>query len=297
MSNKLTVRTKYDKLWFFAFVFPALFAFVIVVIVPFIIGIFYSFTQWNGLAMEKPVFVGFDNFKKLFSDTRFGESAVHTVLYTVVSVICINVIGLALALLVTTKLKINNIARTMFFMPNLIGGLILGFIWKFILSDAFRIIGENTGLTNIFYNWLLHANSSFAALVVVNTWQMAGYVMIIYITGLQAVPDDIIEAATIDGAGRMRQFFSVKLPLIMPSVTICTFYSLSNCFKIYDINLSLTKGGPGTSTEMIAMNIFNEIFAYNNYGYGQAKAIVFFFMIALVSLTQVAITKRREVQL
>ncbi len=293
----MVTNMRKERLWFFVFVFPAVFAFFVVVIIPFLIGIGYSFVEWNGLVMEPAKFAGLENFRTLFSDTRFGESALHTLVFTVSSVVCINVLGLALALLVTSKLRVNTMARTMFFMPNLIGGLILGYIWKFILSDAFKAIGESTGMTGIFFNWLLHPNSALVALVLVITWQMAGYVMIIYITGIQAVPDEVMEAATIDGAGAWRKFFAIELPLIMPSVTICTFYSLSNCFKIYDINLSLTGGGPGTSTEMFAMNIFHEIFSYNHYGYGQAKAIMFFLLIAVVTITQVAFTKRREVQL
>lgn len=293
----MVTNVKRERLWFFVFVFPAVFAFFVVVIIPFLIGIGYSFVEWNGLAMEPAKFVGLANFRTLFDDARFGESALHTLVFTVLSVVCINVLGLALALLVTSRLRVNTIARTMFFMPNLIGGLILGYIWKFILSDAFKSIGESTGMTGVFFNWLLHPNSALVAMVLVITWQMAGYVMIIYITGIQAVPDEVMEAATIDGAGIWRKFFTIELPLIMPSVTICTFYSLSNCFKIYDINLSLTGGGPGTSTEMFAMNIFHEIFSYNHYGYGQAKAIVFFLLIAAVTITQVALTKRREVQL
>ncbi len=293
----MVTNVKRERLWFFVFVFPAVFAFFVVVIIPFLIGIGYSFVEWNGLAMEPAKFVGLANFRTLFDDARFGESALHTLVFTVLSVVCINVLGLALALLVTSRLRVNTIARTMFFMPNLIGGLILGYIWKFILSDAFKSIGESTGMTGVFFNWLLHPNSALVAMVLVITWQMAGYVMIIYITGVQAVPDEVMEAATIDGAGIWRKFFTIELPLIMPSVTICTFYSLSNCFKIYDINLSLTGGGPGTSTEMFAMNIFHEIFSYNHYGYGQAKAIMFFLLIAAVTITQVALTKRREVQL
>lgn len=286
-----------ERLWFFLFVFPAVFAFFIVVVVPFLIGIGYSFVEWDGLAMNPVRFVGLKNYGELFSDVRFGQSALHTLVFTVLSVVFINVLGLSLALLVTSRLRVNTLARTMFFMPNLIGGLILGYIWKFILSDAFKSIGESTGMTGVFFNWLLRPDSALMAMVVVITWQMAGYVMIIYITGIQAVPDEVMEAATIDGAGPCRKFFTIELPLIMPSVTICAFYSLSNCFKVYDINLSLTGGGPGTSTEMIAMNIFREIFSYNHYGYGQAKAIMFFILIAAVTITQVALTKRKEVQL
>ena len=283
--------------WFNVFVLPALIIFSIVVLVPFVIGIGYSFVSWDGLVMHKPQFVGMTNYAKLFHDARFGQSAIHTIQFTVVAVLAINVLGLLLALMVTSSLKINAVARTMFFMPNLIGGLILGYIWRFILSDAFKAIGERTGMTSIFFNWLLDPHAALVSLVVVITWQMAGYVMIIYITGIQSVPDEVMEAAVIDGATGWKRFFRIELPLIMPSVTICTFYSLSNCFKIYDINLSLTGGGPGVSTEMFAMNIYNEIFSYNNYGYGQAKAIMFFLLVAAVSLTQVVLTKRKEVQL
>ncbi|MFA6734885.1 MAG: sugar ABC transporter permease [Sphaerochaetaceae bacterium] len=283
--------------WFCLFVLPALIIFAIVVLVPFVIGIGYSFVSWDGLAVNKPQFAGLSNYAKLFHDARFGQSAWHTVLFTIMAVLAINILGLLLALMVTSTLKINSIARTMFFMPNLIGGLILGYIWRFILSDAFKAIGEKTGMTSVFFNWLLDPKAALFSLVVVITWQMAGYVMIIYITGIQAVPDEVMEAAVIDGATGWKRFFTIELPLIMPSVTICTFYSLSNCFKIYDINLSLTGGGPGISTEMFAMNIYNEIFSYNNYGYGQAKAIIFFLLVAIVSLTQVAMTKRKEVQL
>jgi raffinose/stachyose/melibiose transport system permease protein len=293
----MVTNKKQEKFWYFLFVFPALFAFIFVVIIPFFIGIGYSFVSWNGLATSKTTFVGLQNYRQLFSDVRFGSSAVHTIIFTVLSVLFINILGLLFALMVTTKLKINTVARTLFFMPNLIGGLILGYIWKFILSDTFKAIGEQTGWTKLFFNWLLDPTASLWALVVVITWQMAGYVMIIYITGIQSVPDEVIEASIIDGAGRVRRFFSITLPLIMPSVTICTFYTLSNCFKMYDTNLSLTNGGPGTSTELFAMNIFNEIFSFSHFGYGQAKAIIFFLFIAAITLTQVAITKRKEVQL
>lgn len=286
-----------ERFWYALFTLPALISFIIVVIVPFIMGIGYSFVSWDGLAIHDPEFVGFENYVSLFSDSRFGHSALITFLFTIMAVVAINVIGLALALIVTGKLKVNTIARTMFFMPNLIGGLILGYIWKFIFSDAFKTIGETTGLTSVFFNWLLDPTASLFALVIVITWQMAGYVMIIYITGIQSIPDEVIEAAKIDGATGIRRFFSITLPLIMPSITICVFYSLSNCFKIYDINLALTGGGPGTSTEMFAMNIYNEIFSYNNYGYGQAKAIIFFLVVALITITQVVSTKRKEVQL
>lgn len=290
-------KKRQNAIAFFIFTFPALFAFTLVVLVPFIMGIAYSFVEWNGIALQEKVFVGFQNYKELFSDARFMDSAIHTVIFTFIAVMTINIIGLSLAILVTSKNPFNNLGRTMFFMPNLIGGLILGYIWKFILSDVFKAIGETSGMDFLFFNWLLKPNSALLSLILVITWQMAGYVMIIYVTGLTSVPDEVVEAAIIDGAGPVSRFFRVTLPLIMPSITVCIFYSLSNCFKIYDINLSLTNGGPGTSTEMFSMNIYNEIFLYNNYGYGQAKAIVFFLIVAIITLFQVRNTKKREVQL
>jgi raffinose/stachyose/melibiose transport system permease protein len=184
----------------------------------------------------------------------------------------------------------------MLFAPYMIGGLILGYIWKFILGDAFRSIGEKTGLTGIFFNWLLNPRAALLGLTVVITWQMAGYIMIIYITGIQSIPDEVLEAAKIDGANSWQTFLGIKFPLIMQSFTISLFLSLSNCFKIFDVNFSLTGGGPYSSTELFAMNIYHEIFSLNNYGYGQAKAIVFFAIVAAITLVQVTITKKREVE-
>lgn len=180
-------------------------------------------------------------------------------------------------------------------MPYLIGGLLLGYIWKFIFGEGFNIIGEMLGAENVFFNWLTDKNLALVALIIVATWQMAGYIMIIYITGIQGIPDDVIEAAAVDGAGFWQTLFKIKFPLIMPSFTICLFMSLSNSFKIFDTNLSLTGGGPNNATEMFAMNIYNEIFKLNNYGYGQAKAILFFLVVAAITLVQVSITKKKEV--
>lgn len=284
-----------DKLWYALFVLPLVFIFTTVVIIPFIIGIGYSFYSWDGMSLNPKIFVGFDNFIRLFSDSRFMESAKHTVAFTLIAIIVINVLGLAFALIVTSKLKTRNAARTMLFMPYLIGGLILGYIWKFIFTDAFANIGEVTGLQKLFFNWLLDPKFALVALVVVTTWQMAGYIMIIYITGIQGIPEDVIEAAQVDGADFWQTLFMIKFPLIMPSFTICLFMTLSNCFKIFDVNLSLTGGGPSNATEMFAMNIYNEVFSLNNYGYGQAKAIVFFIVVAAVTLVQVSITKKKEV--
>ncbi|MDR0642314.1 MAG: sugar ABC transporter permease [Treponema sp.] len=283
--------------WFIFFTAPMLFIFATVVLVPFFIGISYSFFSWDGLPLNPKIFVGPDNFTRIFGDTRFLSSAGHTVLFTIFSVLAINILGLFFALAVTTEIKVRNAARTMLFAPYMIGGLILGYIWKFILGDAFKAIGEKTGLYTIFFNWLLNPQSALLALTVVITWQMAGYIMIIYITGIQSIPEEVLEAAKMDGAGFWTALIKIKFPLIMQSFTVCLFLSLSNCFKIFDVNLSLTAGGPYSSTELFAMNIYHEIFSLNNYGYGQAKAIVFFVIVAVITLFQVSLSKKREVEL
>lgn len=283
--------------WYVLFIFPLIFVFITVVIIPFIVGIGYSFFSWDGLPLNPKIFVGLKNYTQLASDSRFLSSAGHTVIFTVLAIMLINILGLTFALIATTKIKARNMARTMLFMPYLIGGLILGYIWNFIFSDAFSTIGKSTGLTGIFFNWLLNKDFALIALVIVATWQMAGYIMIIYITGIQNIPDDVIEAAQVDGAGFWMTLFKIKFPLLMPSFTICLFMSLSNCFKVFDVNLSLTGGGPSNATEMFAMNIYNEIFSLNNYGYGQAKAIVFFIIVAAITLVQVSMTKKKEVEM
>jgi raffinose/stachyose/melibiose transport system permease protein len=291
------VRIRKNIAWYALFTFPLLFIFTTVVIIPFVIGIAYSFIEWDGIPANPKVFVGFENYVALFSDQRFLASAGITVLFTLLSLIAVNVLGLIFSLMVTAGLKTSNAARTMLFMPNLIGGLILGYIWQFIFTDAFKMIGESTGWSGFFFNWLLNPQYALIALVIVFTWQMAGYTMVIYIAGIQGIPDDVLEAAWVDGANAWQRLTRIKFPLLMPSFTICLFLSLSGAFKIYDVNLSLTGGGPVNKTEMFAMNIFNEIFGYGNYGLGQAKAIVFFLIVALITLTQVILTKRREVQM
>ena len=291
-------RKRIEASWYALFTVPLLFVFVTVVIIPFIIGIGYSFFSWDGLPLNPKIFVGFDNYIRLFSDSRFTTSAIHTVVFTLFSVVAINLLGLAFALVVTSKLRTRNLVRGMLFMPYLIGGLILGYIWKFILGDGLVYLGEALGSSSpLFSNWLLDARMSMVALILVSTWQMAGYIMIIYITGIMAIPDDVIEAASVDGAGFWSSLFRVKFPLLMPSFTICLFMTLSNCFKIFVVNLSLTGGGPVNATEMFAMNIYNEIFSQSNYGYGQAKAIVFLLVVAVITLIQVSVTKKREVEM
>jgi len=280
---------KMSKGWYALFTLPLMLTFALVVCVPFVIGIALSFVEWDGLSKHEMVFVGFQNYVEVFSDERFLNSAVRTTIYTLLSVVSVNVVGLIFALIVTTKLKTANVARTMLFVPYLIGGLILGFIWKSVFSDFFISLGLG--------NWLTDKTNAMIAMVIVTTWQMAGYVMIVYITGIMAIPDDVMEAASVDGANFLTTLFKVKLPLLMPSFTICLFLTLSNCFKVYDVNVALTGAGPNYQSEMFSLNIYNEIYDLSNFGYGQAKAIIFFLIIAVITLIQVSITKKREVSM
>ncbi len=280
---------KIKKSWYAVFTMPLMIIFFMVVIIPFFIGIGYSFVEWDGFAKHSATFVGLSNYAKVFSDAQFIRAALRTSIFTVITVISVNVLGLLFALLVTTKLKVRNFARTMLFLPYLIGGLILGYIWKSVFSEFFLSIGLG--------NWLTDPVKSIIAMIIVTTWQMAGYVMIVYITGIMAIPDDVIEAAAIDGASYMQTLINIKFPLLMPSFTICLFLTLSNCFKIYDVNVSLTGEGANFQSEMFSLNIYNEIFNLSNFGYGQAKAIIFFIIIAVITFIQVSITKKREVAL
>jgi len=278
---------KLKKGWKVAFTLPLLIIFFIVVIIPFIIGIGYSFQEWDGFAKHESIFVGMQNYFEAFKDLRFLNAAVRTTIFTIISVVTVNFFGLFFALVVTTKLKTRNIARTMLFVPYLIGGLILGYIWKSVFSEFFLSIGWG--------NWLTDANKALVAMIIVTTWQLAGYVMIVYITGIMAIPGDVLEAAQVDGAGYLQTLFKIKIPLLMPSLTICLFLALSNCFKVYDVNISLTGAGPNNQSEMFSLNIYNEIFSLSNFGYGQAKAIIFFLIIAIVTFVQVSATKKKEV--
>ncbi len=280
---------KIKKGWYALFTMPLMITFFIVVIIPFVIGIGYSFVEWDGFAKHPAVFVGFSNYIRVFQDERFLNAAVRTTIYTILSVLSVNLIGLTFSLIVTTKLRVRNFARTMLFVPYLIGGLILGYIWKSVFSEYFLSIGWG--------NWLTNPTKAMIAMIVVTTWQMAGYVMIVYITGIMAIPDDVLEAAWVDGAGYFQTLFRIKFPLLMPSFTICLFLTLSNCFKVYDVNVALTGTGPNYQSEMFSLNIYNEIFDLSNFGYGQAKAIIFFLIIAVITMFQVSITKKREVSM
>lgn len=281
---------------FTLFVGPVFLAFTLIVLIPFFTGIYYAFTDWNGVTGSVQ-WVGLDNFKYLlFEDKQFHASFILTTKYTVVAIVLTNVIGFGLALLVTQMLKTSNILRTVFFMPNLLGGLLLGFIWQFIFVKGFASIGELTGIPLFELAWLGDAKTAFWGIVIVSVWQGAGYIMIIYIAALQNVPQELIEAARIDGANRWQVLRHITMPLVAPAVTICLFLTTASSFKIFDANLSLTNGGPFKSTEMLALNIYTEAFVNNRYGIGEAKALIFFLIVAAISVLQVTISKKREVE-
>lgn len=279
---------------YWLFLMPVLVALLLVVVAPLLLGVYYSFTDWNGISANG--FVGFENYTALFQDERFLDSLWFTTKFSVVSIVLINVIGLSLALLVTSKLKTNKFMRTIFFMPNLIGGLILGFIWQFIFTKAFDGIGSLFGIESL-QGWLSTSSTGFWGLVILMSWQMSGYIMVIYIAYLEGVSKELIEAAEIDGANAFQRFRHIVFPLVAPAFTVSMFLTLSNTFKLYDQNLSLTGGGPYDSTQMVAMDIFRTAFSRYDMAYAQAKAIIFFVIVAVIALLQVYVNKKREVEM
>ncbi len=284
---------KYNlKFWFF--LAPALICFLVVVIIPTMIGFFYSLTDYKELNSINN-FVGLKNFMDIFTkDSDFLYSLKFTVGIAFFSVILTNTLGLVLAILVTKKFKNSKFLNNVFFMPNLIGGLILGFTWKFIFTEIFSSISKLTGLT--FLNeWLGTTKTGFLGLIIVNVWQFSGYMMAIYIAQLQQVPHSIKESAKIDGANEIQTFFKVTFPSIMPAFTIGVLLSIANSFKMFDQNISLTNGIPYRSTEMLALNIYNTAFVNNEFGLAQAKSIIFLIIVASIGLTQLLITKKNAV--
>jgi len=281
---------------FLGFVGPVFLVFAVIVIVPFIMGIYYSLTDWNGVT-DKLKWVGFANYKYIFKEDKdFLASFLLTTKYTLAAVILTNIIGFVLALIVTQALKTRNILRTIFFMPNLIGGLLLGFIWQFIFNQGLVSVGQMIKSDFLQQSFLGTSTGAFWAIVIVAVWQGAGYIMVIYIAALQGVPNELIEAAKIDGANRWQVLHKITIPMVAPGITVCLFLTISWSFKIFDTNLSLTNGGPFGSTQMLALNIYNEAFTNNRYGVGEAKAIIFFVVVALISILQVYLSKKREVE-
>ncbi|MGG4145203.1 sugar ABC transporter permease [Paenibacillus algorifonticola] len=279
------------------FVLPAFAAFFIVVMLPLALGVYYSFTNWNGVSGHIE-WNGLSNYVAIFTkDPDFIHSFWFTIRFMLAVVVFSNVLGFLLAFILSKKLKSRNILRTVFFMPNVLGGLLLGFIWQFIFVQSFPVIGNLTGIHVFQLSWLGTEATAYWGLVIVSVWQGAGYYMVIYIAGLTNVPQDLIEAASIDGAKSLQVLRHIIFPLIMPAITVCLFLSVAWSFKSFDLNFSLTAGGPFRSSESVAMNIYTEAFKNNRFGLGTAKAVVFFLTVALVTMLQVSITKKREVEM
>lgn len=274
------------KRYFPIFVLPTLIAFSFAFIIPFVMGVYLSFCKFKTITNEQ--FVGLENYIKIFADKDFVNAFGFTLKFSVVSIITINVFAFILALALTRKIKGTNLFRTVFFMPNLIGGIILGYIWQQMIN-AVLLKYETTLVANPTYG--------FWGLVILMNWQMIGYMMIIYVAGLQNVPTDLIEAAQIDGATSLQTLFKVKIPMVMPSITICLFLTVSNSFKLFDQNLALTAGAPSKKTAMLALDIYNTFYGRNGYeGVGQAKAVLFFIVVAVIALGQLVLTRRKEVE-
>ena len=268
--------------------------FGLVLVTPFIRGIYFTFTDWNGFEYEE--FVGFANYQASLADEDFWKAIWMTFGYVGASLVLVNLVGFGLALLVTIPMRGANILRTAFFIPNLIGGVILGLIWQFLFGQAFPTISENLNLPIFQENWLLKPDTAFWTLVIVTVWQMSGYMMIIYVTGLMSIEKDILEAALIDGSTGWRTLTQIKIPLMASAFTISLFLTLRNTFMAYDVNLALTGGGPYRSTELISLHVFKEAFGFGFFGTGQAQAVLMFLIIAVAAITQVIISKRTEVQ-
>ncbi|WP_089281705.1 carbohydrate ABC transporter permease [Anaerovirgula multivorans] len=272
-----------------------LFAFSAVVIIPFAMGAFMTLTNWSGLSGGFE-FTGLRNYTTALSDPTFWNSLLLTLKYVVFTMILTNVLAFGIALLVTGGLKSQNFFRAGFFTPNLIGGVILGFIWQFIFLRVIVYMGVALDLEIFSYSWLGDPKKAFWALVIVGVWQSSGYMMLIYIAGLMGIDKSILEAADLDGASKWQQLLKIKIPLMAPAFTISLFLTLQRSFVVYDTNLSLTRGGPFRSTELAAMHVYNEAFLYQNYGPGQAKAIILFLIVAIIAISQVSVMKKMEVE-
>ena len=289
------MRTKHGGKEFCMFALPGLFCFLAVVIVPFIYGVYLTLTDWDGVASVKN-FVGLENFGGVMRDSQFWTSLLLTFKYVVFVVVIVNVIAFAIAYLLTRGIKGQNFFRAGFFTPNLIGGIVLGYIWQFVFSRVFVSIGETTGWKLFEASWLSDPTNAFVALVVVSVWQLSGYMILIYVAGFMGLNEDVMEAASIDGATGWVKLKSIILPLMMSSITICLFLPLSRAFMVYDVNLSLTGGAPYGTTEMAAMHVYEKAFTSRQFGVGQAEALILFIIVAVISGLQVYLTKKQEVE-
>ena len=298
----MTSRQK-RKLTEFLFLLPTLIAFLMVIIIPFIFGIYYSFTDWQGTGAVNRV-VGFENYKAIFQEPGFLHSFLVTLLFTVLNIITVNVVAFIISLLVTSEIRGRNIYRAGFFVPNLIGGIVLGLVWQFIFSNILPSVGQSLGLPTLSKSLISNKDTVMITLVTVNTWQYAGYIMLIYVAAIQGISKSVMEAAEVDGARYWTRVRKIQIPLMANAFTISLFLTLTNSFKMYDVNVALTNGGPVSlfmmkpvqASELLALNIYNTAFKYNNMAQGQAKAVIFFVVLTIFSVIQVTWNKSKEVE-
>ena len=293
----LPSKKHHRKIVYFLFLFPLLFTFAVTVIIPLILGIGYSFTDWTGIRYTKVV--GLANYQAMFKDPAFIWSVSITFVFVIINVVMINMVGFLLALLCTVKMRGVAFFRAAYFLPNLIGGIVLGYIWQFVFNNVL--------MNYMKFSMLSQTKTAMLAIIVVYLWQSGGYIMLIYVTGLTQIPGDVLEAAQIDGATALQTLFKVKLPMIASTITICTFLTLTSAFKQFDVNMALTNGTGSVAdfmgsylsngTQMLALNIYNTAIAKNNFALAQAKAILFFIILAVISLIQVRISNSREVEM
>ena len=290
-------RKRKEKIENVLYTIPAIILVTITIYIPFAMSGYYSLTEWNGIAREA-TFIGLDNFRKLFSGSSdFVRSLIFTGKYTVLFMLFSNVLALAAAVALVQKIRLVNVMRGLFFIPYIMSMTIVGFIWKFIFSQGFSALYDLTGFEFLNWSWLGDGKLAFFAIVFVGVWQSLGFYIVLYIAGLQAVPPDVLEAATVDGATSWTRFFRVTLPLLGPSITTCIFMSLTNAVKVFDIILALTKGGPGGSTYSATLDIYREAFQNNNYGLGSAKSLVFFVLVLVITQLVLKFMNSREVDL
>ncbi len=289
-------RTTRERIRSFnTFALPGFIVFFAVVIIPFIYGLYLTFTDWNGVSTLKN-FIGFQNYAALFQDKVFWTSMLLTLRYVLFSVLLVNAIAFLFAYLLTSGLKGQNFFRAGFFTPNLIGGVVLGFIWQFVFSRVLVNFGAVSGIGIFATSWLSDPEKAFWSLVIVTVWQLSGYMMLIYVAGFTSLSTDVLEAASIDGASGFRRLWHVILPLMVPSFVICLFLTLSRAFMVYDVNLTLTGGEPYGTTRLVAMHVYEKAFTSRQYGVGQAEALMLFVTVAVISGIQVYLGKKREVE-
>ena len=268
--------------------------FAAVVIIPFLYGLYLTFTSWDGVSANKP-FVGIANYLSTFSDAAYWQALGRTLIYSLIAVVLVNVVAFILAFLVTSGVKGQNFFRAGFFIPNLIGGIVLGYIWKFVFNRVFVAIGNALSIDAMSTSWLATTNGAMFCLIIVSVWQYAGYMMLIYVAGFMSVSEDVLEAARIDGCTNLQSIVHISVPLMVSSFVQCLFLTVTRCFMVYDVNLSLTNGEPFNSSVMAAMHVYNQAFTYKNYGTGQAEALILFIVCAVVGVLQVYIGKKAEV--